>query len=173
MASAPLTWTYLLEDYQRKRILAFFDPSSSRLETGYHTYQSLVAIGNGGLWGRGFLGGTQSQLRFLPDQHTDFPFPVWAEEHGFVGAASLVLLYGFIVLRGLRIAAQSRDRFGAVLAVGISALLFWHTVVNLGMVCGLLPVVGLTLPLFSYGGSSVLTVMTSIGLLINVSMRRR
>ena len=116
--------------------------------------------------------GTQNQFRFLPDQQSDFPFSVWSEEHGFAGAILLLGLYLFLVLWGLKIASQAKDRFGAVVAVGVSALIFWHTVINLGMVMGILPVVGLTLPLFSYGGSSVLTMMMGVGLLMNVSMRR-
>lgn len=170
--SAPLTFTYLLKDYQRDRLLAFMNPEADLLDTGWHGHQSLVAIGSGGLWGKGFMQGTQNQFRFLPDQHTDFPFPVWAEEHGLVGALFLIGLYVFLVVWGLKIASQAKDRFGAVVAVGVSALIFWQAVINLGMVSGLLPVVGVTLPLFSYGGSSVLTTMLGIGLLMNVSMRR-
>ncbi len=171
LVSAPLTWTYLLEDYQRGRIEAFLDPEAHKDTFGYHAYQSMVAIGSGGLWGKGFMRGTQNQLRFLPDQHTDFPFPVWAEEQGFVGTLLLLSLYLFLVLWALRIAARARDRFGAVLSVGIAAFVFWHTVVNVAMVSGLLPVVGLPLPLFSYGGSSVVTTMAGIGLLMSISMR--
>ncbi len=170
--SAPLTWNYLFQDYQRERIRAFLDPETDLLDSGWHTHQSIVSIGSGGWFGKGFLKGTQNQHRFLPDQHTDFPFPVWAEEQGFVGVTFLLLLYLFLVLWGIKIAAQSRDRFGAVIAVGVSSMIFWHTVINMGMVSGLLPVVGVTLPLFSYGGSSVVTFMIGIGLLMNVSMRR-
>lgn len=170
--SAPLTWQYLLKDYQRQRLISFWQPEKDLLGSGWHAHQAKVAIGSGGVWGKGFLQGTQNQHRFLPDQHTDFPFPVWAEEQGFMGAVLLLFLYLFIVLWGLKIASQAKDRFGAVVAVGISSLLFWHTIINLGMVCGLLPVVGITLPLVSYGGSSVLTILMGIGLLMNISMRR-
>jgi rod shape determining protein RodA len=170
--SAPLTWTYLLKDYQRERFLAFLHPEEDLLDSGWHAHQSMVAIGSGGFWGKGFMQGTQNQHRFLPDQHTDFPFPVWAEEQGFLGVALLLFLYTFLILWGLKVASQAKDRFGAVVAVGVSALFFWHTSINLGMVCGLLPVVGVTLPLFSYGGSSVLTSMMGVGLLMNVSLRR-
>lgn len=172
VVSAPLTWRYLLKDYQRNRLTSFLDPDKDILDTGWHAHQAKVAIGSGGFTGKGFLQGTQNQHKFLPDQHTDFPFPVWAEEQGFVGSVILILLYLVLVLWGLKIASEAKDRFGAVVAVGVSALIFWQTVINLGMVCGLLPVVGITLPLFSYGGSSVLTIMTGIGLLMNVSMRR-
>jgi rod shape determining protein RodA len=172
MVSAPLTWRYLLKDYQRERLTAFLDPENDILGKGWHAYQAKVAIGSGGLTGKGFLQGTQVQHRFLPDAHSDFPFSVWAEEQGFIGSLLLVLLYTGLVLWGLKIASDAKDRFGAVVAVGVSALIFWQTVINLGMVSGLLPVVGITLPLVSYGGSSVLTVMVGIGLLMNVSMRR-
>lgn len=172
VASAPLTWEYLLKHYQRDRLVSFLDPDKHLLDLGWHAYQSRVAIGSGGFFGKGFLQGTQNQHGFIPDPHTDFPFPVWAEEHGFIGSAALLFLYLFLILWGLRIASQARDRFGAVVAVGICAMLFAHTVINLGMVTGLLPVVGITLPLFSYGGSSVLTIMIGIGLLMNISMRR-
>jgi len=171
-ASAPLTWHYLLKDYQRERLTAFLDPDVDILGSGWHAHQAKVAIGSGGWSGKGYLAGTQNQHRFLPDQHSDFPFPVWAEEHGLIGSVLLVLLYLFLVLWGLRIASQAKDRFGAVVAVGVSALIFWQAFINLAMVCGLLPVVGITLPLFSYGGSSVLTVLLGVGLLMNISMRR-
>ena len=174
--SAPLTYVYLLKDYQKERITAFWaqwtGDSHDILDTGWHAHQSQVAIGSGGLWGKGFMRGTQNQFRFLPDQHSDFPFAVWAEEQGFVGSILILGLYLFLVLWGLKIASQAKDRFGAVVAVGVSAMIFWQAIINLGMVSGLLPVVGMTLPLFSYGGSSVLTVMLGVGLLMNVSLRR-
>lgn len=172
VVSAPLTWEYLLKDYQRERLVSFLSQEQDLLDSGWHAHQAKVAIGSGGFWGKGFLQGTQNQHRFLPDQHTDFPFPVWAEEQGFAGAILLLFLYVVLILWGLRIASEARDRFGAVVAVGVSALVFWHTVINLGMVSGALPVVGITLPLFSYGGSSVLTMMIGVGLLMNISMRR-
>ncbi|MFW6031227.1 MAG: rod shape-determining protein RodA [Myxococcota bacterium] len=170
--SAPLTWTYLLKDYQRERILSFAEPEADLLDSGWHAYQSQVAVGSGGAWGKGFMQGTQNQFRFLPDQHNDFAFPVWAEEHGFIGTLVVLGLYLFLVVWSLKIASQAKDRFGAVIAVGVGALIFWQTFINIGMVVGILPVVGLTLPLFSYGGSSVLTTMFGIGLLMNISMRR-
>ncbi len=174
--SAPLTWAYLLQDYQKGRLTAFWDRlignEADILDTGWHTHQSMVAIGSGGALGKGFLQGTQNQFRFLPDQHSDFPFSVWAEEHGFIGTALILGLYLFLVVWGLKIASQAKDRFGAVVAVGVSAMIFWQAIINVGMVSGMLPVVGMTLPLFSYGGSSVLTILMGIGLLMNVSMRR-
>lgn len=172
VAGAPLTWTYLLADYQRNRLTAFLNPDEFGDQYNWHPRQSMIAIGSGGFWGKGFMRGTQNQHGFLPDQHTDFPFPVWAEEQGFAGVALLLFLYIFLILWGLRIAAQAKDRFGAVVAVGVSAFFFWHTLINIGMVSGLLPVVGVTLPLFSYGGSSILTSMVGIGLLMNISIRR-
>jgi rod shape determining protein RodA len=174
----PITWEYLLEDYQKERILSFKNAwmeqeSAEGIQNeGYHARQSIIAVGSGRVLGKGFLQGTQNIHRFLPDQHTDFPFAVWAEEQGFLGAAVVLGLYLFVVLWSLRIAAQAKDRFGAVVAVGVGSIFFWHTVLNLGMVMGLLPVVGVTLPLFSSGGSSVLTVLLGIGLLMNVSIRR-
>lgn len=170
--AAPLLWHYVLKDYQKQRILVFLNPEQNLLGSGWHAHHARIAIGAGGLFGEGFMRGTQNQFLFLPDQHSDFPFPVFAEDWGFFGCMLLVALYAFLVLWAIRIAATSKDRFGAVLAIGVGSLLFWHALFNLGMATGLLPVVGVTLPLFSAGGSSVLTVMLGIGLLMNVSMRR-
>ncbi len=170
--SGPLVWSYLLKPYQKQRIVSFLSPEENILGANWHAHHARVAIGSGRMLGEGFMRGTQNQFLFLPDQYTDFPFPVFAEDWGFVGCLVLVGLYAFLVLWGIRIAQSSRDRFGAVLAMGVSALLFWHVFFNLGMVTGMLPVVGVTLPLFSYGGSSVMTVMIGLGLLMNVSVRR-
>ena len=175
MSAFPI-WVFGLRDYQRERFISYWESLTGEdidiLGDGWHRHQSEVAIGNGGLFGHGFLEGSQNQHNFIPDQHTDFPFPVWAEEQGFLGVMLLIGLYFFLILWGLRIAYTAKDRFGAVVAVGVSSFFFWHTVINIGMVCGLLPVVGVTLPLFSYGGSSVLTSMMGVGLLMNVSIRR-
>lgn len=172
----PLTWRFLLKGFQQARLETYyallFDEHPDIQGDAWHAYQSLVAIGNGGTMGRGFLRSTQNQFLFLPDQYSDFPFPVWAEEQGLMGGLLVIGLYLFVVLWGLRIASQAKDRFGAVVAVGVSALIFWHSVINIGMVTALVPVVGMPLPLFSYGGSSVLTISIGIGLLMNVSMRR-
>jgi len=171
-----VAWRFLLIDYQKGRLETYWalltGDSADIQGDAWHAYQSLVAIGNGGATGRGFLRSTQNQFLFLPDQFSDFPFPVWAEEQGLIGGLLVIGLYLFIVLWGLRIASQAKDRFGAVVAVGVSALIFWHAVINIAMVTALLPVVGMPLPLFSYGGSSVLTILLGIGLLMNVSMRR-
>ncbi len=169
---SPLVWTYVLKDYQKSRITAFLNPDANILGSGWHAHHARVAIGNGGLFGQGFMRGTQNQFHFLPDQYSDFPFAVFAEDWGLLGCLVLVSLYGFLVLWSIRVAATAKDRFGAVLAIGVGSLIFWHAFFNLGMVTGILPVVGVTLPLFSYGGSSVLTILMGIGLLMNVSMRR-
>ncbi len=169
---AEVAWNYGLKAYQKERITSFLNPDANVLGAGWHAHHARIAIGDGGVLGQGFMRGTQNQFLFLPDQYSDFPFAVFAEDWGFVGSLVLVLLYAFLVLWAIRIAATARDRFGAVLAIGVGSLIFWHALFNLGMVTGLLPVVGVTLPLFSYGGSSVLTVMIGIGLLMNVSMRR-
>ncbi|MCL2777102.1 MAG: rod shape-determining protein RodA [Polyangiaceae bacterium] len=168
----PLLWTYVFHDYQKQRILVFLNPESNLLGSGWHAHHARVAIGAGGVSGEGFMRGTQNQFLFVPDQHSDFPFAVFAQDWGFLGCLILVALYTFLVLWAVRIAATAKDRFGAVLAIGVGALVFWHAFFNLGMVTGILPVVGVTLPLFSAGGSSVVTIMLGIGLLMNVSMRR-
>jgi len=167
----PIVWQYTLP-YQRARVTAFLNPGEDLSGAGYHAYHARIAIGNGGLFGQGYMNGMQNQYWFLPDQYSDFPFPVWAEEWGFAGTMVLLLLYAFLVIWSIRIASQARDRFGAVVAVGCGAMLFWHTIINLGMASGMLPVVGMTLPLFSYGGSSVISMLLAVALLMNVSMRR-
>ena len=163
---------YGLHDYQRARIRTFLNPEADPLGSGYHIIQSKIAVGSGGFFGKGFSEGTQSQLAFLPERHTDFAFSVFAEEWGFAGSCGLLLVYLFLIVWGLYIARRAADRFGMFLAVGVTAMIFWHIVVNLGMVVGLMPVVGVPLPLFSYGGTSMVTTMIGIGLLLNVSMRR-
>lgn len=167
-----IAWAFLLRPYQINRILDFLNPERSRLGSGYHIIQSKIAVGSGGFIGKGYIKGTQSQLRFLPEQHTDFAFSVFAEEWGFIGCLLLIVLYLSLVLWGLNIARRCNDRFGGLLAVGVTAMLFWHIVINMGMVIGLFPVVGVPLPFFSYGGTSMITSMVGIGLLQNISMRR-
>ncbi|PLY01487.1 MAG: rod shape-determining protein RodA [Desulfuromonas sp.] len=171
MAAAAGGW-FLLRDYQKQRILTFINPERDPLGAGYHIIQSKIAVGSGGLLGKGFMEGTQSQLSFLPERHTDFAFSVFAEEWGFAGSLILLLLYLLLIAWGIYIARRASDHFGMYLALGVTAMLFWHIVVNLGMVIGLLPVVGVPLPLFSYGGTSMVTTMIGIGILLNVSMRR-
>jgi rod shape determining protein RodA len=165
-------WGYGLRGYQNERINAWLNPNVNVLGYNWDPHQARIAVGNGGWFGQGFLRGSQNQYLFLHEQHSDFPFPVYAEEWGFLGSLLLVGLYALLVLWCLRVASMAKDRFGAVLAVGVGSIIFWHAVFNLGMVTGLLPIVGVTLPLFSYGGSSVMTVLLGIGLVMNVSMRR-
>lgn len=171
-AGTYLFWNFGMKEYQKERITSFIAPETDITGTGYHAYHARIAIGNGGFLGQGFAKGSQNQYYFLPDQYSDFPFSVLSEDWGFVGCAVLLALYMFVVLWAVRIASQAKDRFGAVVAIGVGSLIFWHATFNIGMVSGVLPVVGVTLPLMSYGGSSLLTVMLGIGLLMNVSIRR-
>lgn len=167
----PLVWS-MLQPYQKRRVLTFLDPQADPLGAGYHIIQSKIAIGSGMLHGKGYLRGTQNHLNFLPEQHTDFIFSVFAEEWGFVGGAVLLGLYALLLIRCLLAATRAKDGFGLLLAVGLTAIVFWQVAVNIGMASGLLPVVGMTLPFLSYGGSSLLAMMLAIGLIMNVSMRR-
>jgi rod shape determining protein RodA len=167
----PYAWDHL-KPYQQQRLISFFDPQADPLGAGYHVRQSTIAIGSGMVHGKGYLQGTQNQLNFLPEQHTDFVFSVFAEEWGFLGTATLVTLYVALVLRGIVIATKARDNVGALLAAGLTATIFWQVVINIAMTSGALPVVGITLPFLSYGGSSMLALLASIGLIMNVSMRR-
>jgi len=164
-------WPHL-KPYQRKRVETFLDPEGDVLGAGYHATQSMIAVGSGQGVGKGWGQGTQTLLSFLPEQHTDFIFSVWAEERGFVGTLLLLALYFALVGSGITIALRALDRFGQFVAVGATALLFWHAFINIGMVTGLLPVVGVTLPLMSYGGTSVLVVFVALALLASVGTRR-
>jgi rod shape determining protein RodA len=168
----PLAWKFFLKPYQRQRIETFLNPESDPLNTGYHIMQSKIAVGSGLGFGKGYLKGTQGYLDFLPERHTDFAFSVWAEEWGFIGSFFLLSCYCFMLLWGLNIAVTSRDKFGTLLVIGIISLITWQTFINLAMVMGILPVVGMPLPLFSYGGSSLLTTMAGIGIILSVRMRR-
>jgi rod shape determining protein RodA len=161
-----------LKHHQEGRISGWLDQQSDLRGTNYHSMQSKIAVGSGGMGGKGWKEGTQTGLRYLPEQHTDFIFSVWAEEHGFLACLLLLLLYGVILTASLGVAFTARDRFGAFVAVGVAAMIFWQVFENIGMVTGLLPVTGITLPLMSYGGSSMVSVMLGIGLLANISMRR-
>jgi rod shape determining protein RodA len=168
---APLAW-FFFKDYQKERIMTFFDPERDPLGSGYHIIQSMIAIGSGGFLGKGFLKGTQTQLKFLPEQQTDFVFSVFAEEWGFIGGVVLMTLFLSLILWGFKIAQYSRDLSGTLIAYGITIMIFWGVFINIGMVLGILPVVGIPLPFLSYGGSSVVVLMMAIGMLINISMRR-
>jgi rod shape determining protein RodA len=165
-------WLFVLAEYQRSRILDFLDPARDPLASGYQALQSRIAIGAGGLFGKGWLEGTQTQLRFLPTQHSDFVFSVLAEEWGFVGGTIALGTFLLLLIWGLLVARRSKDAFGAYLAIGVVGILFWPAVINVAMVVGLAPVIGVPLPLFSYGGSSLMATMLGIGLLLSVSMRR-
>lgn len=165
-------WMMVLKPYQKRRIEILLRPDLDPLGAGYHIRQSKIAIGSGMLWGKGFLKGTQNKLHFLPEKHTDFIFSVWAEEWGFVGCFVLLVLFALLVVLALRVARRSKDRYGALLVVGMTALILWQVLINIGMVIGLLPVVGITLPFVSYGGSSLITLCFAIGMIENISMRR-
>jgi rod shape determining protein RodA len=171
LASFPLVW-HTLKEFQKKRVITFLNPENDPLGAGYHIIQSKIAVGSGLLTGKGFLKGTQTRLKFLPENHTDFAFSVWAEEWGFIGSVFLLTLYLMLILWGINIAKNSKDRFGSILAIGITAVVFWQLIINVGMTIGLMPVVGIPLVLFSYGGSSVLSTMLGMGLLMNISIRR-
>jgi rod shape determining protein RodA len=162
----------LLMEYQKKRLITFLNPDYDPLGAGYHIIQSQIAIGSGGLFGQGLLKGTQNQLMFLPVKHTDFIFSILAEEWGFVGCTAVLVLFAALFLRGMSVVGKARDNFGALLAFGCTVVIFWHVVINVGMVMGLLPVVGVPLSFLSYGGSSLLVSYLSVAILINVSMRR-
>ena len=171
LALAPLVWTFL-KAYQKRRLLVFLNPNLDPLGAGYHVAQSKIAVGSGELWGKGFMAASQSQLNFLPENHTDFIFAVLAEQWGFVGSIAVLALFYFLITRGLEISMEAKDLFGSLLAFGITATIGLQALLNIGMVLGILPVVGIPLPLFSYGGSSMVMTLTAIGLLVNIRMRR-
>ena len=172
-AMAPVLWKVALHDYQRTRILTLLNPESDPLGSGYHIIQSKIAIGSGGVYGKGWLNGTQSQLDFIPERSTDFIFSVFGEEFGFFGSVLLIFLYVVIIYRGLYIAAGSSDNFGRLLAGALSLTFFVYLFVNTGMVTGLLPVVGVPLPLISYGGTSMVTLMMGFGLIMSIRAAKR
>lgn len=172
-AFAPVLWMFLMKDYQKQRVLTFLNPEQDPLGSGYHIIQSKIAIGSGGLYGKGYLQGTQSQLEFLPERHTDFIFAVFSEEFGLVGVSVLLLVYLSIVARGLWIAVNAQQAFTKLLAGSITLTFFVYVFVNIGMVSGLLPVVGVPLPLVSYGGTSMVTLLAGFGILMAISTHRR
>jgi rod shape determining protein RodA len=171
MSILPFMWNFLMP-YQKRRVLTFFRPELDPLGAGYHIIQSKIAIGSGGGLGKGFLKGTQCKLHFIPAQHTDFIFSVWAEEWGLAGGLILLALYLFLIALGSTISIRSKDRFGAIVAFGVVSMVFWHVIINIGMALGMLPVVGMPLPFMSYGGSAILSMMAGVGLLLNINMRR-
>ena len=172
VASFPVLW-HFMKDYQKTRIMVFIDPNVDPLGAGYHIIQSKIAIGSGMLFGKGLFEGTQSQLNFLPENHTDFIFAVVGEELGFIGAVALLILYFIVLWRGVEIAKGANDMFGRLLAVGITSMLAFHVLVNVGMTMGIMPVTGIPLPLMSYGVSSLTTNIMAIALLLNIHLRKQ
>ncbi len=169
----PILWSFLMRDYQRQRVLTFLDPERDPLGAGYQIIQSKIAIGSGGIEGKGWLQGTQSQLEFLPERHTDFIFSVYSEEFGLIGVILLLLVYGFVVVRGMQIAMRAQRVYQKLLAGSLTLTFFIYVLVNIGMVSGLLPVVGVPLPLISYGGTSMVTLMAGFGLLMAIATNKR
>lgn len=170
--AAPLTYQFALKPYQRQRIVTFINPMSDPKGAGYNSIQSMIAVGSGQFWGKGYRKGTQSQLNFLPEHHTDFIFSVFSEEHGFLGCIFLLGLYFTFLMNGISVAYQSHDKFGLILAFGIMTIFFWHIVVNMGMVMGILPIVGVPLPFLSYGGSALVTAMIGVAILTNIANKK-
>lgn len=171
LAAIPVAWSQL-RDYQKDRILTFLEPERDPLGAGYHILQSQIALGSGGVSGKGFLQGTQAHLNFLPEQQTDFIFTILAEEFGILGGIFLLLCYGGIIIWGMAVAARSRNQFGRVLAMGLAVNFFLYAFINMAMVMGLLPVVGVPLPMVSYGGTVMLTLMAGFGLMMSVHVNR-
>ena len=171
-AALPLGW-HFLHDYQRERLLIFLDPQRDPLGAGYHIIQSKIAIGSGNLFGQGFMGGTQAQLNFLPERTTDFIFAVFAEQFGFAGVLALLLLFAFIIGRGYVLVSRTHTRFGRLITAGMITTFLLYAVINVGMVAGVVPVVGVPLPMVSYGGSSIVTVLASFGILLSITAHRR
>jgi rod shape determining protein RodA len=172
IASIPLIWQYL-HDYQKERIFTFFNPERDPLGNGYHIMQSKIALGSGGIFGKGFLEGTQSHLNFLPEMHTDFIFTMYGEEFGFIGCVLLLIIYFCLIFLSIRMSLNSRSLFGKYLSLGVCSVFFIYVFVNISMVAGLLPVVGVPLPFISYGGSSMLAIMFGFGLLMNCYIHQR
>jgi rod shape determining protein RodA len=171
VAAIPVAWNYL-RDYQKRRIYTFLDPENDPLGAGYHTIQSKIALGSGGVWGKGYLSGTQSHLQFLPERQTDFIFTMLSEEFGMVGGLTLLGLYSVILLYGLWMALKVKTQFGRLTAMGIMASFYIYGFINIAMVMGVLPVVGEPLPLISYGGTAMMSLLIGFGLLINVYVHR-
>ncbi|PPI88041.1 rod shape-determining protein RodA [Candidatus Pantoea edessiphila] len=170
---SPIFWFFLMQDYQRERVMMLFHPNSDPLGAGYHIMQSKIAIGSGGVYGKGFLEGTQSQLNFLPERHTDFIFAVLAEELGFIGIIILFLLYLLIITRGLMLALRAHTSFGFVIISTLVLILFVYVIINVSMVSGILPVVGIPLPMVSYGGSALTVLMAGFGIVMSIDTHRK
>ncbi len=170
--SMPVVYNYGLKQYQRQRIITFLDPMSDPKGAGYNSIQSMIAVGSGQLWGKGYKKGTQAHLNFLPEHHTDFIFSVFSEEWGLIGCSILLFLYALFIMSGLSVAYQSNDKFATLLAFGITSIFFWHVFINMGMVMGMLPIVGVPLPFMSYGGSALLTAMSGVAILVNIANKK-
>jgi rod shape determining protein RodA len=172
LVAAAGVYSFGLKEYQRNRIFSFFNPEADIRGSGYHIVQSKIAVGSGQLFGKGYLKGNINKLRYLPERHTDFIFPVFAEEWGFIGSLFILGLYASLLMMGIEIGSKARDRFGSFVAIGVVSLIFWQVAINLGGVLGLMPLTGVTLPLMSYGGSSMVAVMLAIGLLFSIHLRK-
>lgn len=171
VATAPVGW-HFLHDYQKQRVMTFLDPGQDPLGSGYNILQSVIAIGSGGFSGKGYMQGSQGQLNFLPEKHTDFIFTMVGEEFGFLGSVLLIVAYALLLFYGVMIGLRSRSTFGALLAMGVVALLFLHLLINMAMVMALVPVVGVPLPLMSYGGTIMMTILLAFGLMLNAHVHR-
>jgi rod shape determining protein RodA len=172
LIGAPLTWNFMLRDYQKNRILNFLSPERDPRGTGYNSIQSKIAIGSGQILGKGFQKGTQSQLEFLPERHTDFVFSVLSEEYGFLGSVGVLILFSILLVNLFHIASTAQNKFAILFTFGVLMMLSTHIFINVGMVMGLLPVVGVPLPFLSYGGSSLLTIMLALGIVSNIASKR-
>lgn len=168
----PIAYKFVLKDYQRQRIVTFINPQSDPRGAGYNSIQSMIAVGSGQFFGKGFTKGTQSQLNFLPEHHTDFVFSVFSEEHGFVGFLVLITLYLILLTNGLKIAYGSNDKFGMLFAFGLCALFFWHVFINMGMTTGIMPIVGVPLPFMSKGGTFMISCMLAVAILTNIANKK-
>jgi rod shape determining protein RodA len=168
----PVMWTFFLKSYQKQRVLTFLNPEKDPFGSGYHVIQSKIGIGSGGLWGKGFLDGTQSHLKFIPERHTDFIFSVVAEETGLVGASIIICVFLFMIIRIMSISLECREASGKVICVAAASFIFFQFFVNTAMTMGMMPVVGIPMPIFSYGGSSLITFMAMLGLVNSVAMRK-
>lgn len=169
---APVLWMFFMKEYQRQRVMTFLDPEKDPFGSGYHVIQSKIGIGSGGIWGKGFMEGTQSHLKFIPERHTDFIFSVVAEETGLVGASLVILVFLFMIVKILNISFETREASGKIICVAVAAYIFFQFFVNAAMTMGIMPVVGIPMPIFSYGGSSLLTFMAMLGLVNSVAMRK-
>jgi rod shape determining protein RodA len=172
IAAVPIAWRFM-HDYQKRRVMTFLNPASDALGAGWNISQAEIAVGSGGVAGKGFMQGTQSRLNFLPEKETDFIWTVVGEEFGFAGSVALLLLFAVVIAYGIRIAMASRSQFGRLVAIGVTLNFFFYIMINASMVMGLIPVVGIPMPLISYGGTAMLTVMVGFGLLMNVHVHRQ